>query len=428
MAVPGPAAVDGDSYFRVRESFPGMTLLQNLLVGAYIGILTGVFTALLVFGLTFAFMYFAGVKFPVIYAMLIALGGAGLQGGIRVFIRNPDLLASATGVVAFLIVMMMALYAHDRGQKLGEALPPKRTLFRGLQKRALSPEVVRQIGRFGQVRIRTTGEVADMEGYLPLPDDVRTAIRNGEWTFPGDLPVHELERRLSETLVTEYDLEDVTVRIDQRGRATVTAAPPSGSLSRRVPSGKQVVAMDTVVPAGIAEGDEVKADVSGAPVVGRVISAATDAADGDAEPEPDDGDGDLGEDGTPIPVPTGATGGSGRLAVAVDPDDVSTVVENDVSRLVVRSRGTNREYELVSLLRRDNNGFEKLSLRTGSELVDASIGTVGFREAYGVAVLAIKRADEWFFAPDGQTSLQAGDELFVTGRKDGLETLRGLVA
>lgn len=405
-----------------------MTLLQNLLVGAYIGVLTGVFTALLVFGLTFAFMYLAGVKFPVVYAMLIALGGAGIQGGIRVFIRNPDLLASGTGVVAFLIVMVMALYAHDRGQKLGEALPPKRTLFRGIQKRALSPEVVRQIGRFGQVRIRTSGEVADMEGYLPLPDDIRTAIRNGEWTFPGDLPVHELERRLSETLVTEYDLEDVTVRIDQRGRATITAAPPSGSLSRRVPPGKQVVAMDTVVPTGIAEGDEVKADMSGTPVAGRVVSAATDASDENAAPEADDGDDDLDDAEVPIPVIAGVTGGTGRLAVAVDPGDVSTVVEKDVSRLVVRSRGTNREYELVSLLRRDNNGFEKLALRAEGDLVDASIGDVGFREAYGVAVLAIKRADEWFFAPDGRTSLQAGDELFVTGRKDGLDTLRGMVA
>jgi hypothetical protein len=264
-----------------------------------------------------------------------------------------------------------------------------------------------------------------MEGYLPLPNDIRTAIREGEWTFPADLPVAEIEERLAEKLVTEYDLEDVTVSIDPRGRATVTAAPPAGSLSRRVPDGTQIVALDTIVPAGIAEGDEITADLSGSRVTGSVVGAATG---GDDERSGSDTNTDEPDDESLGAFTSGATGGEGRLAVAVDTGDVRTVVENDVTRVVVGPRGTNREYELVSLLRRDNNGFRKLELRAGGGLVDRSIGDIGFRETYGVAVLAVKRAEGWFFVPDGRTSLQAGDELFVAGRKDGLDTLRGMVA
>jgi hypothetical protein len=417
-----------------------MALLDNVLQGLYIGVMTGVFTALLVFGTAFTFQYVAGVNFPPMYGLIIGLGSAGLQGGIRAFIRDPELLRSSTAVVALLVVMLISLYAHKKGQALGKALPPKRVLLGGLRRRALSPDVVRQIGRFGQVRVRTVGEVGDMEGYLPLPEEIRTDIRGGEWTFPADLPMAELETRLAEKLKTEHDLEDVAVSIDAQARATVSAAPPASALSRRVPEGTQVVAVDAAVPAGLARGDEVALDMSGTRVTGTVVSAATDAG-GDADEPPaskaaDTAEADPeaeteGEGVEPVaPAASDAvqTGGSGRVALAVDPGDVSTVVGTDVSRLVVRSRGRNREYELVSLLRRDGNGFAKLRLRGSSPFVDRRVGDVRFRDEHGVAVLAIKRADEWLFAPGGATALRADDELFVTGPGPKLDALKEAAA
>ncbi|MFB6218962.1 MAG: potassium channel family protein [Halobacteriaceae archaeon] len=403
-----------------------MALFEELLLGVYIGVLTGVFAALLVFTLAFSFQYIAGVNFPAMYGMIIGLGAAGLQGGIRAFIRNPELLRSSTAVVALLIVMGVALYAHKMGQKLGKELPSKQVVLGGLRRRALSPELVKGMGRFGQVTVRQVGEVGDMEGYLPLPADIRTAIRGGEWTFPADLPLRELERRLADKLKNEHDLEDATVRIDEKGRARIAAAPPESGLSRRVPGDREAVTIDAVVPAGLAEGDEVRIEAGGETVEGRVLGVATDGDEPEADAE--SGDTDSEDADGEVPVKRATAGGTGRVALAVDPGDVERVVGEAVTRLVVRSRGQNREYELVSLLRREGNGFRKLPLTGDGEFVGRTLGDVQFRERHGVAVFAIKRADEWLFAPDGTTTLQAEDELFVTGPREGLAALGEAVA
>jgi len=68
-----------------------------------------------------------------------------------------------------------------------------------------------------------------MEGYPPLPTETRRSILDGDWTFPADLPLAELEERFAERLQTELDLADVTVRIDEQARATVAAAAADGS-------------------------------------------------------------------------------------------------------------------------------------------------------------------------------------------------------
>jgi hypothetical protein len=112
-----------------------------------------------------------------------------------------------------------------------------------------------------------------VEGYPPLPDDLRTTVRDGEWTFPADLPLSELERRLEERLRNDRDLAEVAVSIDDRGRATVDAAPPLGALSRRVPQGKRAVSVDALVPTGLARRDEVTVSTPDGEVEGTVLSA-----------------------------------------------------------------------------------------------------------------------------------------------------------
>jgi K+/H+ antiporter YhaU regulatory subunit KhtT len=43
-------------------------------------------------------------------------------------------------------------------------------------------------------------------------------------------------------------------------------------------------------------------------------------------------------------------------------------------------------------------------------------------------VLAVGKPGGWQFAPAGRTTLEAGDELFVVGERDGLERFAGAVA
>lgn len=438
-----------------------MALVDQVLLGVYIGVLTGVFTALLVFSMAVAFQYFAGVAFPGTMGLMIGLGSAGLQGGLFGLMRNPKLLQSPTIVTTLVLVLGITLYAQKKGQDLGKALPPKSALLKRLRSKTLSPDVVRQMGRFGQVRVRVTGEVSDIEGYPPLPADLRAKIREGEWTFPGDLPLAELEKRLAEKLVSEHDLDDVAVSIDPEGLATVAAAPPSSGLSRRVPEGTQAVSVDAVVPTGLARGDAVTVtfaapappsdptgatgpadDADGAPaespppepereefrVDATVVSVQT--APESATPAAAEGDGGESEDApTPGPeAPKGAQGGSGRVALAVDAADVPAVVDAEARQLLVEPKGKNVEYELVSLLRQQGNGFRKLPVALGSEFVDRPIGELDLRGTYGVAVLAIKRGDAWIFAPDGAVTVQADDDLFVSGDRASLDRVAEVVA
>lgn len=398
-----------------------MALVQELAIGVYLGVLTGVFAALLVFVLAFTFQYVAGVNFPAMYGMIIGLGAAGVAGGIRVFIRNPSLLQTPTAVVTLLIVMMIALYSHKRGQKLGKTIPPKNVVLGKLRRKAISSEVIKGVGRAGKVTVRPTGEIADIEGYPPLTSEIRNAIRGGDWTFPADLPIPELERRLAEKLKHEHDLSEVTVRIDEQGRASISAAPPESGLSRRVPEDKEVVTVDVPVPKGLDRGDEVRLDLEDSRIDGRVVGvtprvpAAKDAVESSptSETEPD-----------ASPPDDRWTSGAGRVALAVSPDAVRAVLEKDVNRFAVKSRGENREYELVSLLRRDGIQFEKVTVTQDGGLTEKPLGEVASRERYGVSILGVKRGQEWFIAPDGSTTFQADDQLFVSGPRESLADFR----
>ncbi|PSQ00441.1 potassium transporter TrkA, partial [Halobacteriales archaeon QS_5_70_17] len=137
---------------------------------------------------------------------------------------------------------MMTLYAHSKGDAMAAEFP-KRVSLRSLRERTLSSEVVELVGGTSEATVEVHGDVADVEGYPPLPGDLRARIRDAEWTFPGDLPLSELERRVADRPRTQFDLAHVTVRVDGRGRATVAAAPPVSGLSRRVPVGTRAVSV-----------------------------------------------------------------------------------------------------------------------------------------------------------------------------------------
>jgi hypothetical protein len=423
----------------------------EVVLGVYLGVLTGIIPALVAWGLGFIFKYITGVSIPGFGVVVLALAIAGVNGGLLA-LTDQTVTRQASGmvvVVAILVVLMMSLYAHAKGDAMGASFP-KRVSLQGLRERTLSSDVVELVGNRGQVRVSVIGEVADMEGYPPLPDDVRSGIKDGEWTFPADLPIGELETRFADRMRTEFDCAEVTVAIDERGRATVAAAPPLAGLSKRVPEGHRAVSVDALLPTGLARGDRVTVLADGGAVEGRVVSAKTGTTPAPARPPADttdadgeggttgggssavedrDGDRDVRTDGGAEPEPPEAapprapttTGGEGRLTVAVPRADAATLLRRDRGRVVVRSRGTRREFELVSLLRRAGNRVRRLTVRAEGALDGASLGEAAVRETYGVAVLAVRRPDGWTFAPRGDTELAPGDELFAVGSREALD-------
>jgi hypothetical protein len=395
----------------------------EVLLGLYLGILTGIVPALVSAVLGFLFKYVTGVTIPGFGVMVLALAIAGANGGLLA-LSDPTLISSGPRfIVAIIVVLMLSLYAHSQGDKLGTALP-RRLSLRKLTERTLSTDVVELVGGRGQVRVTVAGEVGDMEGYPALSPDLRTSIRDGEWTFPADVPLVELESRVADRLRSEFDLADVAVRLDERARATVSAAPPTGALSKRIPLGRRAVSVAALLPTGLARGDEVGVVAEGRTVSGTVLSARSDG--GTADTPTTDGGTDTSAPASTTPT---VTGGRGRLTLTVTRNDAEFLLgASAVDRVVVRSRGIRREFELVSLLRRGGRRFRKLTVREGGVLAGQTLGAASVRDSYDVVVFAVRHEGRWQLMPHGSQAVAAGDELFAVGTRDALNTFAEVVA
>jgi hypothetical protein len=401
------------------------SLPVEVLFGLYLGLLTGIIPALVSGVLGFVFKYVTNVTIPGLGVVVLSLAIAGANGGLMA-LNDPAILGSGERfVVAVVVVLMLSLYAHSQGDKLGAAVP-KRLNLRKLTERTLNADVVELVGGRGEVRVTVSGEVGDMEGYPALPADLRRNIREGEWTFSADVPLVEIEARFADRLRAEFDLADVAVRLDENARATVSAAPPSGSLSKRVPAGKRAVSVDALLPTGLAAGDEVRVDAGDRTVSGTVLSVAGRSRSVATETATDGGT----DATTPSPPPDAtAPGGDGRVTLAVGRSDATALLETStVDRLVVESRGVRREFELVSLLRRSGRRFRALTVREAGALDGVTLGEAAVRDSYDVAVLAVRHEGTWRVAPRGGQAVAAGDSLVVVGTRESLASFEEAVA
>ncbi len=395
----------------------------EILLGIYLGVLTGMFPALVSWGLGFLFKYVTGVSIPAFGVVVLALALAGINGGLLALNDPAVLEVGLRVIVALLVVLMLSLYAHAKGDAMGSSVP-KRLSWQKLRDRTLSSDVVELVGSRGEVRIEVAGEVIDMEGYPPLSEETRAEIKTGDWRLPADLPISELETRFADRLRTELDLADISVQIDERGRATVIAAPPLSGISKRVPAGKRAVSVEALVPTGLARGDEVVVIAGQTEVSGTIIAAKSSLKRAD----PVTTDGGTTESIPAATVAPTTTGGDGRVTVAVDRGNVNQLLGTTRAKVVVTARGTRREFELVSLLRRAGKRFRTMTVKSTGEIAGQTIGKANVRETYGVAVLGIKRPDGWLVAPRGGTELRVGDELFAVGKRGALNALEEVIA
>lgn len=414
------------------------SLPLEILYGLYLGVLTGVVPALIAWVLGFGFKYFTGITIPGLGVVGLGVMIAGLNGGLLA-LADPSLTGSANQLrltVALLVVLMGTLYAHGQGDKMGASLP-KRLSLRELTKRTLSTDVIERVGGRGQVEVSVVGDVGDIEGYPPLPAATRSAIRAERWTFPADLPLVELEDRLAATLRTDYDLLEVSATIDERGRATVAAAPPTSGLSKRLAPGERAVSVEALVPTGAAAGDEVTVVADGERYDARllgVVETDQESIHGGKEPgestvggpKPDGGD-DTPATPATVSTPT-AVGGAARATLAADRATATALLAADAIRLAIRSRGVRREFELVGLLRRTGKRFRRVAVDDDSPLADTTLGEAALRDVHGVAVLAIRHDRSWTIGPRGSQQIAPDDELIVVGSTANLDAFREVVA
>jgi len=164
--------------------------------------------------------------------------------------------------------------------------------------------------------------------------------------------------------------------------------------------------------------------VDGDPVEGTVVSARSGgepSAPAVSEPESD------GDETRVAPSAPTTTGGEGRVTVAVSRADADRLLATERAPVVVRARGTGREYELLGVLRRAGQRVSRLTLGEDDPLGVAA-SPEGVREEYGVAVLAVRDGGSWRVAPEDDHALASGDELFVVGSRADVRQLAEVVA
>jgi len=409
----------------------------EILLGIYLGLLVGTLPALVSWGLGFGFRYVTGVSIPGFGVSILAIALAGVNGGLLV-LADESVTSSPNAprlVTAILVVGMISMYAHSRGDRTAAEFPGRLSLS-DLRSKTVSRDLADLVNGGKEVLVRVVGEVADMEGYPPLSEQLRAELRAAELTLPADLRLDELEERAADRLQTEYDLGDVSVSIDERGRATVVAAPPFSGLSKRIPDDRHAVSVPGLIPTGLARGDEVTVITPDAQVRGTVVSARTGDGSGDGDapgPAPSPVEAASGTDGTdgefPAPVRAPTTDGDeGRLTVAVTRTDVQPLLRAEEVKVVVESRGTQREYEVVSLLRRADRQFRRVVVRSDSAVAGHHLGSSALREEFDVSVLGVRKAEGWLLAPPGETTLDAGDELFAAGTRESLDAFAASVS
>lgn len=423
------------------------TVPVEVLRGLYLGILTGVVPGLIAFGFGFGFRYVTGVTVPSFAVVVLGLALAGVNGGLLA-LADPAITQQANSVTlmtAVVVVSMIALYAHAKGDQLA-AEAPRHLTWRTIRDRTVSNEVVEFVAGGNRVTVEVVGSVRDMEGYPPLPDDLRRSLEEVSWRFPADLTLGELERRMADRLKSEFDLQEVVATIDQRGRANVAAAPPTAGVSSRLDQGRRAVSVSALIPTGVARGDRCTILAGDRAVQGTVVSASSDpeeeserqhAAHREAvgsaaavDPAPGQPPTEEGKEPAAEPIehaPT-TTGGQGRVTVSVPIPDARALLATDAARIVIESRGTRREYELISLLRQAGQQIRRVAIDSPGPFADRPLAEAGVRETFDVAVLAHRREGTWTMGPAGETRIAAGDEVFVVGNREGLETFAEAVS
>jgi hypothetical protein len=363
------------------------SLILQILIGVYVGVLTGVLPALVSWALGFTFRYVTGVTIPGLAVVAVGAALAGISGGL-LGLLDPEIAETPVAVTAVLIVLMASLWAHDQGDKTAAEVPRRLTLAT-IRDRTLPTELVERVGGFGEVSIEVETIEEHTEGALS--EELREAIIGERFRFPAELTVGEIEGRLADRLAARYDLADVSVSVDGRGRATLLAAPAGARLSRRLREGQRAVVVRTLVPPGLSRGDEAR--VEDADVTATVVS---DPPTGDSEEDEE----------------------LGRVALGVTRSVERRLLEGDRVELRVLPRGERPVETFASTLRRRGHGIERVRI-SDAEQRAALANAVG---AGRLAVLVVRRPDGTLCREITETDTA---EAFLAGSPETLRSLRG---
>ncbi|QOS12205.1 TrkA-C domain protein [Haloferax gibbonsii] len=295
--------------------------------------------------------------------------------------------------------------------------------------------LVRTVGRVTSVTLPE--DIADIEGYDPVGEAVKTQLSGKTLLFPRRLSEAELRDRLATRIKDDHGVGHVDVEFEAGGNEVSYLALGSraAGLGPTLAPGTVAVAIRGDPGSGAAAGDPVQVwsvpkpatDDENAPS-GDAVAGATDATEPaqSAEPTaetPPGGSGSLSDGGTDAPAapaaPTRVAFGELRgvaddvATVALDEEDADRLTSGEQYRLVTLPADPHVDREFASLLRNADETMAVTTVAPGADLDGLAVSDVD------TTVVAIRSANRPVDAIPGRgRELAAGDTLYVVGRPE----------
>jgi hypothetical protein len=323
-----------------------------------------------------------GVLFglTVVSVSLIPAGalGAVISGGVE-----GEAVLDSSDVLRNLAAFALGAAGSSVGIRVGDAVGTD--LFAATGGRTVDAdvsEIVQTVGRVTTVKL--PGEIDDIVGYDPMPDETKRSLENKRFLFPRRLTKNELRDRLVARLKTDYGVGHVDLELDDDG---------------------------TVSYIGVG---------SRAAGIGPTLPPATNAVAVRADPANAASSGDLVQVWDTDPFERVLTGELRGVAddvvtVAIDEADTPKLQPTERYKLVTLPVQERPDREFASLLRAADETMGTVTIPSGSELVGTPVGELG------VTVAAITRADdEPEPIPSRDRPLADGDVIYAIATPDAL--------
>ncbi|MFB6117939.1 TrkA C-terminal domain-containing protein [Halosegnis sp.] len=231
-------------------------------------------------------------------------------------------------------------------------------------------------------------EVADMDGYDPVPPTVKTSLSGATLVFPRRLTIDELHDRLVERLRDDYGVGHVDVIVAADGTVEYLAVGSRESgLGPTLPPETCAVAVRADPALATSAGDLVQVFRDGANGPERVAAGELRATVGDV------------------------------VTLAVDAADADAFDPETRYRLVTLPVEPRSDREFASLLRAADETMGVLTVATESPLVGSPIGAID------AAIVAVRDAEGLVPLPSRDRVVAPGDTLYVIATPSRLRRL-----